>query len=393
MMKILCILLPHFALTCELNRRPGLEGRPVVVFAPGPGTGRVLDFPPELDDLKPGMPLEQAIALHGQVEIISADSPHYREVFEQILDNLQRVSPMVEGAGAGTAYMSTEGLELLYPETGQLTGAVRAAMPAGFEVKLGMADGKFPAYLAAGRSRPGECKNLEGNPRPFLKNIPCAELPVSVRSRAKLDAFGLKTLGQAAAVAPAAMEAQFGPEGRLIHHLAAGIDETPLVPRPPREVITRSLELESATALTEVLLAGFERLFLGIFSLLAPKNMGLSRADIWTRALNGECREKSVFFKTPPMEAATALRRISQVMETWPQPGPVETLGIRATGLGRPGARQKSLLPEVRSAAHLLGEISQLELKLGGPQLFKFKEVEPWSRIPERRHVLTPLSR
>jgi len=393
MMKILCILLPHFALACELQRRPGLEGRPAVVFTPGPGTGRVLDFSPELHSLEPGMPLEQAIALHGEAETISADSPHYREIFEQILDDLQRVSPLVEGAGAGTAYMSTLGLELLYPETDRLAGAVRAAVPAGFEVKLGLAAGKFPAYLAACHSRPGECRSPDSHPGTFLENIPCAELPVSARSRAKLAAFGIKTLGQAAAVPPAAMEAQFGPEGSLICRLAAGIDETPLLPRPPREIITRSLELESATALAGVLLTGFERLLLAIFSLLAPKNIGLSRADIWTRALSGECREKSIFFKSPAMEAGTALKRISQLMETWPQPGPVELLGIRATGLGRPGARQKSLLPEVRSADHLLGEISQLELKLGGPQLFKFKEVEPWSRIPERRHVLTPLSR
>jgi DNA polymerase-4/protein ImuB len=92
------------------------------------------------------------------------------------------------------------------------------------------------------------------------------------------------------------------------------------------------------------------------------------------------------------MELKTAIKRIGHVLENWPQPGPVERLGIRITGTSFPPSRQKSLLPQVKSTGHLLGEISQLELKLGGPQLFKFKEAEPWSRIPERRHILTPLN-
>jgi DNA polymerase-4/protein ImuB len=33
-----------------------------------------------------------------------------------------------------------------------------------------------------------------------------------------------------------------------------------------------------------------------------------------------------------------------------------------------------------------------LEFRLGGPQLYRIKEVEPWSRIPERRYALIPLS-
>jgi DNA polymerase-4/protein ImuB len=140
------------------------------------------------------------------------------------------------------------------------------------------------------------------------------------------------------------------------------------------------------------MLTGFECLLFKVFAALGPKNMGINRLDIWTHTLSGECLEKSIFFKTPAMQLKTALDRIGQVFETWPQPAPVCEIGIKVTGLGRPAGRQKSLIGEVRSTDNLLGDIHQLELKLGGPQLFKFKEAEPWSRIPERRHVLTPLS-
>ena len=66
---------------------------------------------------------------------------------------------------------------------------------------------------------------------------------------------------------------------------------------------------------------------------------------------------------------------------------------MKITGTGRLTGRQRSLMAQVRAREHLLDEIKQLELRLGSPQLFQVKEVEPWSRIPERRYALTPLSR
>jgi DNA polymerase IV len=66
---------------------------------------------------------------------------------------------------------------------------------------------------------------------------------------------------------------------------------------------------------------------------------------------------------------------------------------LRVTGLGRQSRRQKSLFTEIRAQEHLVDDIKQMELRLGGNQIFKVKEVEPWSRIPERRYTLTPLNR
>ena len=79
---------------------------------------------------------------------------------------------------------------------------------------------------------------------------------------------------------------------------------------------------------------------------------------------------------------------VKRVVEEYPQPGPVEQVGLTISRLGFPGGRQSSLFREVRSRDHLLDDIRQLELRLGNPQVYQVKEVEPWSRIPERRHAL-----
>ena len=93
------------------------------------------------------------------------------------------------------------------------------------------------------------------------------------------------------------------------------------------------------------------------------------------------------------MDIKTVINRIKRVMEEYPQPGPVEQIGLNISRLGYPGGRQNSLFREIRSQDHLMEDIHQLELRLGNPQVYRVKEVEPWSRIPERRYVLAPASR
>ncbi len=93
------------------------------------------------------------------------------------------------------------------------------------------------------------------------------------------------------------------------------------------------------------------------------------------------------------MDVKSVISRIKPFLENFPQPGPVEQVGIKITGLGYRNGRQRSLFADIRARDHLLEDIKRLELRLGGPQVFQIKEVEPWSRIPERRYVLMPLSR
>jgi DNA polymerase-4/protein ImuB len=100
--------------------------------------------------------------------------------------------------------------------------------------------------------------------------------------------------------------------------------------------------------------------------------------------------ERTVQFKEPAITMKCTFSRIRRVLEDYPQPGPVEQLGIRINRLGYPRGRQTSLLSELRARDYLLEDIRQLELRLGNPQVYKVKGIEPWSRIPERRYALAP---
>lgn len=392
-MRILCVLSAHFPWRCEVRRNPALEGRPGVVTYASGSRKLVLDWSPELEGLQHDIPLQQALARYGDVELLQADIPCYRTVFSELLDALEEKSPLVEGPEPGCVYIGVDGLHLIYPDDDALLKAIREAIPETFTSQIGIAGNKFLAYLAARRSPPGGHRILSGDIAPFLRDLSCDVLPVSPKNRSKLHDFGMHTLGQLAALPPGPLQSQFGPEGRRIWELARGIDDTPLYPRFMERAIDESTTLSSVTVSLEAILVAMELLLVRVFANIGRNGMGIRSLTLWTRTWNAESWERTIQFKEPAMDMRTAVSRVKRVLEDYPQPGPVEQAGMRINRLGYPRGRQKSLFSELRAKDHLIEDIKQLELRLGNPQVYKVKEVEPWSRIPERRYALTPTGR
>ncbi len=391
-MKILCVLLPHFPWRCEVRRKTGLTGRPAIVTRTDGSQKLVLDYSPELTGVQAEIPLQQALAKHGEVDLIQADMPYYRSVFNEILDLLETRSPLVEDFDLGQAYLGLDGMESIYPDEARLAASVKEVIPEQFAVQMGIADGKFPAYMAALSSLPGGYRTPGGDIRSFLQGLSCDVLPVSLKSKDKLHSFGINTLGQAASLPMGPLQAQFGPEGRSIWELSRGCDASPLYPRFMEENIEESLMLSSVTVSLEAILITAELLLSKVFSHDCLKGRGIRSLNLWTRGWDAGHWEHCIQFKEPAMDIRSILSRTRHFLESYPQPGPVERVGLKVTALGYRSGKQRSLFPEVRARDRLLDDIRQLDQRLGKPQVFKLKEVEPWSRIPERRYALVPLS-
>jgi DNA polymerase-4/protein ImuB len=365
-----------------------------VVITYGSGSQKlVLDYSPKLKGLKRGMTLQQVLSRHSKAKILQADVPYYWSVFNNILDGLETRSPLVEDCEFGTAYLGIEGLQSIYPDDDSLVTAVKQVLPETFTSQIGIAEGKFPAYLAALYSSPNCYKTLTGDTNKFLKDLPCDILPVPLKIKDRLSDFGIKTMGQLSALPKGPLQSQFGPEGKRMQELAKGIDDTPFYPRLWEETIEGSITLPSVTISIETMLVTIDGLLAPVFTSIVPKGLGINSLTLWTRTWDSEHWERNIQFKEPVMSAQNTLSRIRRVMEDSLQPGPVEDIGFKVNRLGYPRGHQKSLFREVRGKDNLLEDIHQLELRLGNPQVFKIKEVEPWSRIPERRYALTPTGR
>ena len=100
-MKVICVLLPHFPLRCEILRHPDLKKCPAVITY-GEGSQKlVLDYSPEMEGLQKSTPVQQALARYGKASLVQADLPYYWSVFNRILDEMENIrrakAPMTIG--------------------------------------------------------------------------------------------------------------------------------------------------------------------------------------------------------------------------------------------------------------------------------------------------------
>ncbi len=392
-MKVLCLLLPHLPLECEIAGNPRISRDATVVVRESGSRRLLLDYSPELTGLRLDMDLQQAMALYDGIRIVPANISHYWRCYHRILDALETVSPVVEGIELGLAYVAMDGMQLIYKDNAAFVAAVRQVLPAGFSPRIGIGRSKFLACLSA-RQSPGTDGSpvLLDNPESYLKELPCDVLPVSPQILQRLHDYGLRTLGQVSALSPGPLQSQFGPLGLRIWELAQGRDDTPLYPRSFEETFAEDITLNWAMTSIEALVSTVESLLVRVMK-REQRGRGITCLTVWTQCSGGRRWEKTVNFKEPVVEMKKALSRIKSYFENFPQPGPMEQVGIKINRLGYGVGRQKGIFPETRARDHLLDDIRQLDLRLGDHQVYQVREIEPWSRIPERRYALAPLNR
>ena len=150
-LRIACVLVTHLRAKVEISRRPHLKDRPVLVVDRNPSRARpvVVDHSPAARRARYGMTLEQALSHHGNAVTLDADEPHYRRVFGQMLAALQGVSDRVEGDELGTVYVRLDGLGGLFRGEAGVVSALLNAVPPYLTPRVGVANAKFPAYVAA----------------------------------------------------------------------------------------------------------------------------------------------------------------------------------------------------------------------------------------------------
>jgi len=109
------------------------------------------------------------------------------------------------------------------------------------------------------------------------------------------------------------------------------------------------------------------------------------RALLW----GGRSWEKPVTFHEAVVDWERMLFIAKSVLANTTLPAPVEELAIDLSGITEERGRQATLFAEKAGLKRQLGEtVRQLRAHWGRPLVSRVVEVEPWSRLPERRHAL-----
>jgi protein ImuB len=395
MRSVVCVLLPRFQLTVAAGDRRELLQIPAAL-APDLGEVQVVgEVSPaaEAFGVHPGMRLGEALARCPQLTLVPPDPAGVADHWERLLVRLESMGAAVEPERPGLACFDAHGLERLYGGVDGVLAATRRALRT--PARYGVAPSRFAAVAAATRARarrPVIVAGAQQAARDFLADMPVALLrarPALAELPEALERLGIATLGELAALAPAALADRFGKAGLLAYELAVGGDGA-LRPRPPGERVRESLELPEAGSGPQLERA----LGLLIDRLLARRERRgrTLRAVVLSAVLvegGGTWRRPVVFREA----LADAMRmRLALTGHLTLMPAPAEVLRLAVERFGPPTSDQRGLLKDPAEArrARLREAIRQTRAAAGPDAALRVLEVDPQSRVPERRAVLAP---
>jgi protein ImuB len=405
---IVCALFPRFQLTIATGDRTELLQAPVAL-APEPGGAQQVgevSLAAEAFGIHPGMRLGEALARCSRLMLVPPDPAGVADLWERLLVRLESIGAAVEPERPGLVCFDARGLLRVHGGIEGVLASARRALR--IPARYGVAPSRFAAVAAATRARARRPAIVAGTTGDGRAHAPVgdgrahsrdylAALPVSLlRARPALsdmpealERLGVSTLGELAALPPAAVADRFGASGLLAHELASGGD-TELRPRPSAEFLRESLELPEAASGVQL-----ERgLGLLIDRLLARRERrGRTFRSVVLSAVlvehGGTWREEVVFREAlaDPIRMRTVLAPRLAMM-----PAPAELLRLAAQRYGPPASDQRSLLkdPAAARSARLREAIRQARAVAGPDAALRVLEVDPASRFPERRAVLAP---
>jgi nucleotidyltransferase/DNA polymerase involved in DNA repair len=384
-----CIHIPRFAVEVERQRRNDVGSRLILI-----GEGTVFDcsLGADASGVRRGMRMSEAIGLCGHAVVLPPDVPHYERRSEGVLDFLGELSPVVEGAGLGVAYLSLRGLPV-DPEVFAEETIASLHRRSGFMAAAGVASGKFTARVAADIVRPGATKVVPpGGESGFLAPLTIDHLPADEAMRWRLRLLGLETMGDIARLPLGAFQSQFGPEGKRCWELAQGIDSEPLAPRVKEETVVRRLQMPAPAVSLEAILMGCERLLHAAYADKERGSRWVRKAVVRAALDGGWSWELPVAFREALSNPRDAWTAIKGAILRRPPERPVEELEVELIGLSAESGKQAAMFEGKGKLWRQVQEaVRQLETQRKKPSLGKVIALDPRSRIPERRSALADL--
>jgi protein ImuB len=395
---LLALLLPRLPLTVALAARgqqlPGL-GVPVALGPPPLGEPRIglPSAAAEASGVRSGMPLGEALTLCPALQLVPPDPVGVQERAARLLRELAALGLPVEEIAPGRVLIDAAPGLRLHGGPRRLIERLQQLALAGESVRIGAAPTRFAALMAARLARRRPC--VLG-----AEEVAAAIAPLPVRLLhedggspdalcAALVLVGIDRLGGVASLSQLAVRDRFGPPGVDAWRMARGEDGARIAAQSPpplvRSVLRPGEPIATDAALEQAII------------LLVRQALQLpARGDAVPRLLRLQARlvtGESWLCEVPLRESTADPQRL--VLALLPKarrlPAPAERLALTFAELAR-GAAQLTLLEGAgeERTQRLEGAAEQVRAAVGEGALLRIVGIDPASRLPERRHGLSP---
>jgi hypothetical protein len=227
----------------------------------------------------------------------------------------------------------------------------------------------------------------------FLAGLPAAMLSRDPETRARLERFGLRLIGQVAELPQSAVVARFGPDGARLHARARGEETDPFRPRRAPERLILALPIDPPVADVEGLRFVLHRLAGAFGDQLEARGAAAAWARL-TLELDrsfsaGDVPASMVVdqhLPEPTSEGLAIERLLIARLEAAPPRAPIARVELELGNVAPAAGTQLALFtPQTGRTGRLGWQLARLGLRFGEDRVGWMEIADPEAPLPETR--------
>jgi DNA polymerase-4 len=332
----------------------------------GRGVATTATYAARAFGLRSAMSLMKAAALAPETVLLPVDFDEYRRYSRLFKAAVRTLAPLVEDRGIDEIYLDLTHVDL--PDRADaepldpwdkarkvaraLKHAVRAAT--GLSCSIAVAPNKLLAKIASELDKPDGLTIVRpGDVTERIWPLPARRINgIGPKSAARLEALGIRTIGELAAADPALLVEQFGTHyGAWLNDAAHGRDERPVVTFSEPKSISRETTFErdlSAERDRDALSRIFTELCEGVSDDLRRKGYVGRTIGLKLRYDNFKTVTRDQTIAQPTHDAQAIRRAAGECLKRVPLTRRIRLLGVRVGGLLPEGEAAEAAAPVVR---------------------------------------------
>jgi len=343
---------------CERARAAGIEHgmSKVQAEAGSPAHFRARQIGEEKASL--ALAIEVAERFSPRVEAIASPMNAYAEAHQP------SVVLLIDSSGTGTLFGSAENYaRRLYSEL----------RDCGFPASIGAAPNAGAALMLARSGQKVICADRE-SVRGKLARLSTSLLPCEAKTLALLSRWGIRTLGELAALPQTALISRLGQQGRRLQLLARGEADHLLVPEEQEFTLSESRTLDSPLELLDSLLFVLSPMLEAILRKAMDRAYALRSVRLALQLERGGSHLIAIRPATPTQNREVLLKLLKLELQAHPPPAGIVTVMLDAEPT-QPQTAQRGLFqaqfPEPDKLELLLARLRSIagEDNVGSPQL------------------------